>query len=174
MEDPEPGQLGAEMHYANVEAVRIRGAEGTLTYYPVKQLLLRGTYAYTDARDRETDLQLSGNSKHALNFTTTLRGKLLKRDGSVSLSGRWTSKKLSQSKSTETDDSGQEIEVIRENTKPAYSLWKLVAQYTPWQKKFMRLTLTGGIQNLFDYTDTEHYTTYDAGRRFFGSVIFRF
>ena len=63
---------------------------------------------------------------------------------------------------------------IRENTKPAYSLWKLVAQYTPWQKKFMRLTLTGGIQNLFDYTDTEHYTTYDAGRRFFGSVIFRF
>lgn len=174
VEDPAPGQLGAEMHYANVEAVRIRGVEGTLTYYPMKQLLLRGTYAYTDARDRETDLQLSGNAKHALNFTTTLRGKLLKRDGSVSLSGRWTSKKLSQSKSTETDDSGQEIEVIRERTKPAYSLWKLVAQYTPWQKKFMRLTLTGGIQNLFDYTDTKHYTTYDAGRRFFGSVIFRF
>ncbi|MFR7809050.1 MAG: hypothetical protein ACLU4N_07115 [Butyricimonas faecihominis] len=28
----------------------------------------------------------------------------------------------------------------------------------------MRLTLTGGIE-LFDYMDTEHYTTYDAGRR---------
>lgn len=174
IEDPAPGQLATEMHYANVDAARIRGAEGTLTYYPLSALLLRTTYAYTDARDKETNLQLAGNSKHALNWTATLRGKLIRREGSVSLSGRWTSEKLSQSKSTETNESGQEIEVIKTNTKPAYSIWKLVAQYTPWQRKFMRVTVTAGVQNLFDYTDTGHYTTYDPGRRFFGSVMFRF
>ncbi|MFR6381274.1 MAG: hypothetical protein ACLUOS_02915 [Odoribacter splanchnicus] len=51
-------------------------------------------------------------------------------------------------------------------------MWKLTAQYTPWTWKYMRLSVTGGVDNLFDFVDTS--IIYDPGRRFFGSLILRF
>lgn len=174
IKDPAPGQLPVEKHYENIKGVRIRGAELTLTYYPVAALLLRTSYAFCDALNKETDLQLSGNSKHALNCTASLRGKLFRREGSITLSGRWDSKRISQSKSTETDEDGKEHELITEQTKPGYTMWKLTAQYTPWTYKYIRLTVTGGVDNLFDFTDTKYNRVYDPGRRFFGSLLIHF
>lgn len=171
-EDPKPGELGTELRYENVKGVRIRGAEATATYYPVSALLLRTSYAFCDALNKETGLQLSGNSKHAMNWSASLHGKLLKHEGAVTLSGRWDSKRISKSRRTETDDSGQEVEVITTRTKPGYTMWKLTAQYTPWTWKYMRLSVTGGVDNLFDFVDTS--IIYDPGRRFFGSLILRF
>mgnify|MGYP002334530893 FL=1 len=172
IEDPKPGELGTELRYENVKGVRIRGAEATATYYPVSALLLRTSYAFCDALNKETGLQLSGNSKHAMNWSASLHGKLLKHEGAVTLSGRWDSKRISKSRRTETDDSGQEVEVITTRTKPGYTMWKLTAQYTPWTWKYMRLSVTGGVYNLFDFVDTS--IIYDPGRRFFGSLILRF
>lgn len=161
--------------YDNVDDARIRGAEFTLTYFPVRQLLLKGAYVYTDAEDRNTGSQLVGNVRHAFNAGATLKGKIWKHEGSVSVSGRWNSPKFNQRAGTKVDETtGETVETIKETLQSAYSLWKLTAQYTPWEKKYMRLTLTAGVQNLFDYTDPVNFTTYDAGRRFFGSVIFRF
>lgn len=172
IEDPKPGELGTELRYENVKGVRIRGAEATATYYPVSALLLRTSYAFCDALNKETGLQLSGNSKHAMNWSASLHGKLLKHEGAVTLSGRWDSKRISKSRRTETDDSGQEVEVITTRTKPGYTMWKLTAQYTPWTWKYMRLSVTGGVDNLFDFVNTS--IIYDPGRRFFGSLILRF
>ena len=172
IEDPKPGELGTELRYENVKGVRSRGAEATATYYPVSALLLRTSYAFCDALNKETGLQLSGNSKHAMNWSASLHGKLLKHEGAVTLSGRWDSKRISKSRRTETDDSGQEVEVITTRTKPGYTMWKLTAQYTPWTWKYMRLSVTGGVDNLFDFVDTS--IIYDPGRRFFGSLILRF
>ena len=172
IEDPKPGELGTELRYENVKGVRIRGAEATATYYPVSALLLRTSYAFCDALNKETGLQLSGNSKHAMNWSASLHGKLLKHEGAVTLSGRWDSKRISKSRRTETDDSGQEVEVITTRTKPGYTMWKLTAQYTTWTWKYMRLSVTGGVDNLFDFVDTS--IIYDPGRRFFGSLILRF
>ena len=172
IEDPKPGELGTELRYENVKGVRIRGAEATATYYPVSALLLRTSYAFCDALNKETGLQLSGNSKHAMNWSASLHGKLLKHEGAVTLSGRWDSKRISKSRRTETDDSGQEVEVITTRNKPGYTMWKLTAQYTPWTWKYMRLSVTGGVDNLFDFVDTS--IIYDPGRRFFGSLILRF
>ena len=172
IEDPKPGELGTELRYENVKGARIRGAEATATYYPVSALLLRTSYAFCDALNKETGLQLSGNSKHAMNWSASLHGKLLKHEGAVTLSGRWDSKRISKSRRTETDDSGQEVEVITTRTKPGYTMWKLTAQYTPWTWKYMRLSVTGGVDNLFDFVDTS--IIYDPGRRFFGSLILRF
>ena len=172
IEDPKPGELGTELRYENVKGVRIRGAEATATYYPVSALLLRTSYAFCDALNKETGLQLSGNSKHAMNWSASLHGKLLKHEGAVTLSGRWDSKRISKSRRTETDDSGQEVEVITTRTKPGYTMWKLTAQYTPWTWKYMRLSVTGGVDNLLDFVDTS--IIYDPGRRFFGSLILRF
>ena len=172
IEDPKPGELGTELRYENVKGVRIRGAEATAKYYRVSALLLRTSYAFCDALNKETGLQLSGNSKHAMNWSASLHGKLLTHEGAVTLSGRWDSKRISKSRRTETDDSGQEVEVITTRTKPGYTMWKLTAQYTPWTWKYMRLSVTGGVDNLFDFVDTS--IIYDPGRRFFGSLILRF
>ena len=81
IEDPKPGELGTELRYENVKGVRIRGAEATATYYPVSALLLRTSYAFCDALNKETGLQLSGNSKHAMNWSASLHGKLLNTKG---------------------------------------------------------------------------------------------
>ena len=135
IEDPKPGELGTELRYENVKGVRIRGAEATATYYPVSALLLRTSYAFCDALNKETGLQLSGNSKHAMNWSASLHGKLLKHEGAVTLSGRWDSKRISKSRRTETDDSGQEVELITTRTKPCYTMWKRTAQDTPWTLK---------------------------------------
>ena len=54
IEDPKPGELGTELRYENVKGVRIRGAEATATYYPVSALLLRTSYAFCDALNKET------------------------------------------------------------------------------------------------------------------------
>ena len=62
--------------------------------------------------------------------------------------------------------------MITTRTKPGYTMWKLTAQYTPWTWKYMRLSVTGGVDNLFDFVDTS--IIYDPGRRFFGSLILRF
>lgn len=172
VENPAPGELPREMHYENVKGVRIRGVETMLTYYPVSALLLRSSYTFCDAQNQETGLQLSGNSKHAMNWTASLRGKVLRRDGSVTLFGRWDSKRIAKNRRIEADDSGHELEVIKTLTKPGYTMWKLTAQYTPWTWKYMRLTVTGGVDNLFDFTDTS--IIYDPGRRFFGSLMLRF
>lgn len=172
IENPAPGELGTELRYENVKGVRIRGAEATATYYPVSALLLRTSYAFCDALNKQTGLQLSGNSKHAMNWTASLHGKLFRRDGAVTLSGRWDSERISKSRRTETDDAGNEEEVITTFTKPGYTMWKLTAQYTPWTWKYMRLSVTGGVDNLFDFVDTS--IIYDPGRRFFGSLILRF
>lgn len=124
IEDPKPGELGTELRYENVKGVRIRGAEATATYYPVSALLLRTSYAFCDALNKETGLQLSGNSKHAMNWSASLHGKLLKHEGAVTLSGRWDSKRISKSRRTETDDSGQEVEVIPPGQTGLYDVGK--------------------------------------------------
>lgn len=171
----ESGEEFTELRYNNVDEVRIRGLEYRIDYYPIRQLMLHGSYAYTNAKDMNTGLQLSGNTKHAISGNITYKDKLFKRDFSVSLAGRWTSSKLNDREEIQTDpNTGEDIKLVFSNPQSAYSMWKLTALYTPWRKKHMQLDISGGIQNLFDYTDPIRYTTFDAGRRAFGSIMFKF
>ena len=60
------GITTTELRYSNVDDVRIRGAEISVDYYPIRQIYLHGSYAFTDALDKNTKLQLKGNIRHAI------------------------------------------------------------------------------------------------------------
>ena len=169
------GVMSTEMRYSNVDKVRIRGVEISADYYPIRQVYLHASYAYTDALNRKTGLQLRGNTKHSLSCNGSWRFKVLGHEGSLAMSGHWCSRKINDTEETKRDDAtGETSTVVTTSTQPAYSIWKLTLQYTPWRHKHMALTATAGVDNLFNYKDNVTYTTYDPGARVFGSVLFTF
>lgn len=171
---PNGGQE-AQLRYRNVDNARIRGAEISVTYKPFRWVNLQGTYDFTDALDKGTGLQLTGNTKHALSCNAMFMFDLFKRETTISVAGRWTSKKINFREKTITDpETGETTQQMVDSPQDAYSLWKLTAQYCIWKKRYMNLLLTAGVQNIFNYTDPVNFTTYDPGRRVFGSVIFKF
>ncbi|MDO4336160.1 MAG: TonB-dependent receptor [Bacteroidales bacterium] len=171
----ENGITSTELRYSNVDNARIRGVEVSLDYYPLKGLYLHGSYAFTDALDKKTGLQLNGNTRHSINCNASYSFNVFRKLASVSMIGHWCSRKIND-KETQTRDeaTGEIIKTITSEPQPAYSLWKLTLQYTLWKKDNMSVTATAGVQNIFNYKDPVTYTTYDPGRRFFGSVIFKF
>jgi len=171
----EDGVESTEMRYSNVDKALIRGVEFSFDYYPLKKLYFHGSYAYTDAKNKKTKLQLKGNTRHAFSCSATYKDKLLKKDFSISLAGHWSSDKINDAEETTTDpDTGETIQVITTNPQSAFSLWKLTVLCTPWKKGHMQVNVSGGVQNLFNYRDPVKFTTYDPGRRLFGSVMFMF
>lgn len=171
----ENGIESTEMRYSNVDKARIRGAELSIDYYPLRQLYFHGSYAYTDARNMNTKLQLKGNTRHAFSYSTTYKDQLFKKDFSISLAGHWSSPKINDAEETSLDpETGETVQIITTNPQSAFSLWKLTVLLTPWKKDHMEVNVSGGIQNIFNYTDAKKFTTYDPGRRLFGSVMFKF
>ena len=171
----ENGITSTELRYSNVDDARIRGAEVTVDYYPIRHIYLHGSYAYTDAKDMNTELELKGNTRHAISCNASYRFNVCKKEASVSVAGHWCSKKINDKEEvTKDEQTGEIIQTITTDPQPAYSLWKLTAQYTPWKLNHMALVTTAGVQNMFNYKDPVHYTTYDPGIRVFGSILFKF
>lgn len=169
------GITTTELRYSNVDDVRIRGAEISVDYYPIRQIYLHGSYAFTDALDKNTKLQLKGNIRHAISCNASYRFNVFKKEASVSVAGHWSSKKTNIKEEVTIDETtGNMVQKMTTESQSAYSLWKLTLQYTPWKYRHMALTATAGVQNIFNYTDPVHYTTYDPGARAFGSILFKF
>ena len=120
----------------------------------------------------------SGNNqkpRHAISCNASYRFNVFKKEASVSVAGHWSSKKINDKEEVTRDEAtGELIQTITTNPQPAYSLWKLTAQYTPWKLRHMALVTTAGVQNIFNYKDPVHNTTYDPGIRVFGSILFKF
>lgn len=174
VQDPN-GVESTELRYDNVDEARIRGVGLSLDIYPIRQLLFHANYSYTDAEDLKTHLQLSGNTKHSMSCNITYKEKVFNKELSVALAGRWSSKKINEyEKSVENPITGDIIKTTTKRSQSAYSLWKLTVMYTPWKWNHMEVNLSGGIQNIFNYTDPIKYTTYDPGRKYFGSLTYRF
>ncbi|HBK33332.1 MAG TPA: hypothetical protein DEF88_05390 [Porphyromonadaceae bacterium] len=171
----EKGVEETELRYSNVDNARIRGMELNVDYRPAQKVSLHGTYAYTDAKDTETDLQLKGNIRHAFSWHATYKDRLLEKDFSISLAGHWNSSKINDTEEITTDShTGKTVQTVTTNPQSAFSLWKLTVVCTLWKKGQTQLDISGGIRNIFNYTDPVKFTTYDPGRRFFGSVLFKF
>lgn len=169
------GNKWTELRYKNIGQVRIRGAQLIIDAYPCPFLMLRANYSYTDAVNMDNHLQLSGNAKHAINGSLSFRGNIFRMNSALSLSGRWTSEKINDLERQITNkETGMTDVMIEHNPQKAYSMWKLSGQITPFEKGDMSITLSLGIQNLFNFTDPINFTTFDPGRRVHGKVIFNF
>lgn len=169
------GASKTELHYNNVDHVRVRGLELTADLRPLRSLSAHLAYSYSDARDVNSGLQLKGNAKHAATAVFTWKQDLFKKPGSLSLAGRWTSPRINDKESISIDPiSGQEKKVIEENRMQAFSIWRLTAQYTPWRHKRLSCTASVSIDNLYNFTDPVQYASFDPGRRCMVALSFRF
>lgn len=169
------GEEWTELRYSNIGRVRIRGFEMNADLYPLSWLALRANYAYTDAVNMDNKLQLQGNARHSAGGVLSFRGEVLTIPSALTISGRWVSPKIyDQERKSINSSTGKEERTIEARRQRAYSLWRATGQVTPWEKGDMRVTLSLGVQNIFDFTDPEGLTTFEAGRRFFGKVEFNF
>jgi len=145
--------------YKNVQDARLRGIDFALRMGLGRGLSLSGGYSFVDSKDLETDLEIEGVVRH----TARLRAEYnyLFSHGfnlALALQGKYNGGQIYES----VNDGG---DIERENSDPYWN-WRLTAS----QQLFSNLTFTAGVDNIFDYTDTENFSTLTPGRRFF-SVI---
>ncbi|MDR1526434.1 MAG: TonB-dependent receptor [Dysgonamonadaceae bacterium] len=160
-----------EMRYENVEEAQISGMEVSLQYTFLKYFRLRSGYAFTNAIDKKTYRQLSGNSKH----TATMHLQFLQKhlpflpsstqwSYSLLLSGRVMSPRTVYS-----ENNGQVTEVATGNYYIANCIY---TQHFPIYKD-LKGHFQFGINNLLDYINKD-FASYNPGRTFFTSLSIRF
>ncbi|QGY47601.1 TonB-dependent receptor [Maribellus comscasis] len=164
-----------EKHYLNVSEALLKGFESYLSVYVIRNLVTKIGYAYSDAEDKSTGLQLYGNSKHSGTFALTYKLSGVKFPFSISLNGRASSGRLYQEAETETnEETGEEITTITRDESSAYSIWKLTYNQELQIAQKIRSQVQLGVNNIFDYTDKEDLAVIDPGRRFFAGIKFIF
>jgi outer membrane receptor for ferrienterochelin and colicins len=164
-----------EKHYLNVSEARLKGIEGYFSVYIIKSIVTKFGYAYSDALDKSTNLQLYGNSKHSATFALTYKFNKSKHPLSISLNGRASSGRLYQTSETETDENtGENIVTVSKDKSSPYMLWKIVYNQNFKIAQKYTVEFQAGINNVFNYTDTQHLAVIDPGRRFFTGIKFNF
>jgi outer membrane receptor for ferrienterochelin and colicins len=158
-----------EMKYENVENAQITGVDFALQWTFWKHFHLKAGYSFTDARDKDSGLQLSGNSKHTGTLNLVYKQRHLpflpETPYSLSLMGRAMSPRLFYS----TSASG---EIVDESTGSYYISSFIYTQQFPLYKKLSG-DIQFGINNLFNYTNKD-YISNNTGRTCFVSLGIKF
>lgn len=137
-----------EKYYKNVSSATLAGVDVNLSYVLFKELVLKGSYSYCDARDNSTGLQLSSNVKHSGTVSATWNGKIARSPFSLQFAGRMNSPKLYQQ--VVTGSSGEQITELSES-KP-YNIWKVVL-VKPFRINKHTLELTLKCDNIFNFKE---------------------
>ncbi len=160
-----------EKHYLNVSEALLKGIESYFSIYITDNMVTKTGYAYSDASDRSTGLQLYGNSRHSGTFALTYKMPKVKYPFSISLNGRASSGRLYHEAETVTDEvTGEERTIITRDKSDPYTIWKLTYNQQFRFSKNIKCQLQAGVNNIFDYTDSEHMAVVDPGRRFFAGI----
>ncbi|GHT02492.1 TonB-dependent receptor [Bacteroidia bacterium] len=158
-----------EMKYENVENAQITGVDFALQWTFWKHFHLKAGYSFTDAKDKDSGLQLSGNSKHTGTLNLVYKQRHLpflpETPYSLSLMGRAMSPRLFYS----TSASG---EIVDESTGSYYISSFIYTQQFPLYKKLSG-DIQFGINNLFNYTNKD-YVSNNTGRTCFVSLGIKF
>ncbi len=159
-----------EFRSRNIDEVEIKGLESNVNWRFLSHFKVKLGYAFSDARDKKTGLQILGNSKHSGTTALTFDIRNIRYPFSFTLSGRVSSsrKYLTRKINVKT---GKE-EIITKDADP-YSFWKFTyIQKIPLLKGiYSELKL--GVNNIFDYTDIDS-SLLNSGRTYWGSLSIRF
>ncbi len=145
--------------YQNVADARLVGFDMLLKKELMNRLTFIGGYSFVNSEDLNTGLQISGIITHSARLRLEY-GKQLNDnfDLILALQGKYSGGKLYES---ENEDG----EIERETYKPYWN-WRLTS--TLFMYKNFNLVM--GVDNLFDYTDTEDFSTLSPGRRFYSII----
>ncbi|GHT21010.1 TonB-dependent receptor [Bacteroidia bacterium] len=164
-------QNRTELRYENVENAQITGVDVSVQWTFLKHFQLRTGYSFADAKDKDSGLQLSGNSKHTGTLNLLYKQRHLpflpsiNAPYSLSLLGRVMSPRRFYSTS--------ESEEITDESTGSYYVGSFV--YTQQLSLYKRLSgdIQFGINNLFNYTNKD-YISNNPGRTCFASLGFKF
>lgn len=148
---------GTELHHVNYNEARIKGLEAYVKFTLLKQFKGQLGYAYADAEDVKTGLQLGGNSKNT--YTAGLVWNYSHRNYpfSISINGKGTSGMIYERVKTERDPAtGKRKEIIEKEKSNSHSIWKLTYSQDIKVLKKIDLTVFGSVQNLFNYTEKKY------------------
>ena len=160
-----------EARKMNIDKVEILGFEGYVTWSFLRHLKLKAGYAWTDAVDKSTGLQIYGNSKHTANTSLIFHTNSVHCPFSLTFSGRIASPALFQEVTTEPG-TGKEV-VLKRQASP-YSLWKINCMQHIRIWKNLSADVQLGIDNLFNYHNYKNTTLLDPGRVFWARAAFNF
>ena len=151
------GNIGDTLRYVNLHGnTDVLSSEVSAIYKLNKNFHFKGSYSYYDIGKKRSE-----NRPHTLTFKAEYIPSTKYYIPSIIISGKY----LSQSKIYD-DDSSSFVSYA------PYSIWRLqLALKLP-----LGFTLTGGINNIFDYTADKvgFYSTVDIGRTFYLGIKWNF
>lgn len=153
-----------QKYYKNVSSATLKGIDINLSYILLKELTLKGSYSYCDAKDNSTGLQLSSNVKHSGTVSLTWNGKIASSPFSLQIGGRANSPILFQEVVTQNDGT-KSTDLSQSKT---YHIWK-VTLVKPFRLKKHTLELTLKCDNIFGFKDISFVNPgqqYMAGLRY--------
>ena len=153
-------------YYTNVSSATLQGVDVNLVYTLLRQLVLKGSYSFCDARDNATELQLESHVRHSGTASITWNGRIFKSPFSLQLSGRMNSPILYQEQVSNPDGT---TTVSKEQSKP-YHIWKLVLQ-KPFRLRKHTVELTLKCDNLFGFADNSFV---NPGRQYMAGLRWAF
>jgi outer membrane receptor for ferrienterochelin and colicins len=160
------GQGAGQLYYKNVSSATLQGVDVNVAYTLLRQVVLKGSYSFCDAKDNSTGLQLDSNVRHSGTVSATWNGAVWRSPFSLQVAGRFNSPILYQSVSTGRD--GQQT-VSREQSK-AYSVWKITL-VKPVSLGKHAVELTAKVDNLFGFKDTSFI---NPGRQYLVGLRYNF
>ena len=153
-------------YYTNVSSATLQGVDVNLAYTLLRQVVLKGSYSFCDARDNATNLQLEGHVMHSATSSITWNGKVLNSPFSLQLAGRITSPILYHEQVSNPDGTTSST---KEQSKP-YNIWKVVLQ-KPFRLRKHTLELTLKCDNLFGFADNSFV---NPGRQYMAALRWAF
>ncbi len=159
-----------EFHHYNINEVQIKGFESYLDWRFLSHFKFKVGYAFADAKDMSTGLQIYGNSKHTGTTSLTFYTQHSRYPVSVTLSGRLSSPRLFQERVLDENDNF----VINKVESDPYSLWKItyIQNIPSWNG--ISTDLKVGVNNIFDYSNIERSAVLNPGRTFWGGLSVKF
>lgn len=161
MEPYDPSQSPEMVYfYQNIEDAEIKGVELAFLWKPVDRMVVRGGYGFTHSHDQKIDRQLTGNRKHSGNVNINY-GFKYKYLSAVNIQGNYYG---AMTRSIYDQDTGEETT----DDLDQFTLWKALLTIQAAEP----LSIQFGVDNIFDYTDTDTFATFSPGRTFFVSARF--
>lgn len=111
-----------EKYYKNVSSTTLKGIDLNVSWILFRELVLKGSYSYCDARDNSTGLQLSSNVRHSGTVSATWNGNIARSPFSFQVAGRMNSPKLYHR--IVTGSNGEQTPELSESA--SYNIWKVI------------------------------------------------
>lgn len=157
-----------EMHYRNYDETQVKGIELNSKISFLKDYNIQLGYAYTDAEDSSTGLQLKGNVKHSINCLLGWEYRKSKNPLTISLSGRASSGQIQEEIALRYNSDTQKHEkTLISNNQEWYTLWKINANKSITVSPNLNLMVFMGIDNITDFKDSFLLT---SGRTYYGGI----